>query len=331
LPPIHGEKRADAIYQTLSDLHILTQDLRGLASAGAAFLIWGLSPLFWKMLVRVPAGQLLAHRVLWAAVILVVLLGLKRRLSEITTLFNDRATLLVLALTTALISSNWLIYIWAIVTDRIIQASLGYYINPLVTVLLGMLILKERLTRAQWLSFGLAAAGVGSMIWQQREVPWIALSLALSFGFYSLLRKQVRAQAVAGLAIETCILAPVALAYLAGAELTSTGAFGRLGSGTNLLLLSSGLVTALPLLLFTYGARRLTLTTVGFLQYSAPTLQLLLAVFLYREPFTTLHLAAFVLIWVALVIFSWDLALQRSRVPATRDPGTPSAAPTDSL
>jgi chloramphenicol-sensitive protein RarD len=223
---------------------------------------------------------------------------------------------LTLLLTTALISTNWLIYIWSVVTDRIIRASLGYYINPLVTVLLGVIFLDERLNRAQALSIALAALGVGILIWSQGGLPWIALALAFCFGFYSLLRKQVQAEAAVGLGIETALLSPLLLVYLLRTETLGEGAFGHLGPATDVLLAASGLVTALPLLLFTYGARRLPLTTIGFLQYSAPTLQFLLAVFLYREPFTFIHLIAFLFVWTALLLFSWDLRVRWRQVRA---------------
>ena len=214
---------------------------------------------------------------------------------------------MTLLLTTLLISLNWLVYIWAVVTDRIVQASLGYYINPLVTILLAMLFLRERLGRTQWISVGLAAIGVGILVWGQGEVPWIALVLAMSFGFYGLLRKRVRAEAEIGLAIETGLLLPLVVAYLASAEISGRGAFGNVGIRTDFLLLASGLITAMPLLLFTYGARRLPLSTVGVLQFLAPTLQFILAVFVYREPFSRLDLVSFMLIWAALFVFCWEI------------------------
>ncbi len=270
-------------------------------------MIWGLSPIFWKLLVHVPAGQLLAHRILWAGLILAVLLAVQKRISDISTALTSIRIVLTLLLTTILISANWLVYIWAVVTERIVQASLGYYINPLVTILLGMLFLRERLSRTQFASVGFAAIGVGILVWSQGELPWIALVLATSFGFYGLLRKRVRAEAEIGLAMETGLLLPLVLAYLAGGEVSGNGAFGNVGIRTDLLLVASGLVTAMPLLLFTYGARLLPLSTVGVLQFSAPTLQFILAVFVYREPFTRFDLVSFLLIWTALVFFSWEI------------------------
>ncbi|MDH3255962.1 MAG: EamA family transporter RarD [Acidobacteriota bacterium] len=272
-----------------------------------AFLIWGLSPLFWKLLLEVPAGQLLAHRVLWAALILACSLLWQRRLKETREIFTSARVFLTLTATTILISANWLIYIWAIVTERIVQASLGYYINPLVTVLLAMVFLSERLNRAQWIAVGLATVGVAAMVWGHGEVPWISLTLAMSFGLYGLLRKQVQAEAETGLFVETALLSPLVVIYLLRADRLGHGAFGHIGITTDTLLMASGVITALPLVLFTHGARRLPLTTVGFLQYVAPTLQFLLAIFVFREPFTRAHLVAFLFIWTALAVFSWDL------------------------
>ena len=297
----------------------MRQSSRGLVATGAAFLIWGLSPAFWKLLVSVPAGQLLAHRVIWAAVLLLGFLSLQRRLGEPRQALASRRTVVSLAVTTLLISSNWLTYIWAILTERITQASLGYYINPLVTVLLGMLFLDERLNRAQWVSVLLAAIGVAVMVLTQGTLPWIALVLALTFGFYSLLRKRVKTHPVPGLCIETGLLTPLAATYLLAAEINDQGSFTHSGLTIDILLVLSGLITALPLVLFTYGARRLPLSTVGILQYSAPTLQFLLAVVVYREPFTGAHLLAFVFIWTALAIFTVDLR-RRALLHASSSP-----------
>jgi len=200
-----------------------------------------------------------------------------------------------------------------VVTERIVQASLGYYINPLITVVLAMLFLRERLNRAQWVSVGLAAVGVSILVWRQRELPWIALVLAVSFGFYGLLRKRIRAEAEIGLAVEAGLLLPLVIAYLIRVEVSGEAAFGHLGVLTDLLFVASGLITAMPLLLFTYGARRLPLITVGFLQFSAPTLQFILAVFVYREPFTRFDLISFLFIWTALLVFSWEVRARWSR------------------
>lgn len=296
----------------------MASDPRGVALTASAFLIWGLGPIFWKLLVHLPAGELLAHRVLWAAVMLTVLLIAQRRWAEVRSVLASRGVVLTLVGTTVLIAGNWLLYIWAVVNEQILQASLGYYINPLVTVLLAMIFLGERLRRDQWWCLGLAAVGVGVMVGGVGEVPLVALVLAFSFGFYALLRKQVRAEAEVGLLVETLLLLPLVLSYLVWVEIEGRGAFGHRGAVTDGLLIASGLITALPLVLFTQGARRIPLTTAGFLQFLAPTLQFLLAVFVYGEPFTRTHLAAFLFIWAALALFSWNLhrRWRRSQIPS---------------
>lgn len=289
----------------------MRSDTRGLLYTLGAFIIWGLSPLFWKALLSVPAGQLLAHRIVWAALILGILLTVQRRWAEARSALASRRVVPTLLATTVLIGTNWWIYVWAIVTERVLQASLGYYINPLVTVLLAMVFLGEKLDRAQWVSLALAAAGVAVLILRLGEFPWIALVLAVSFAFYGLLRKQVRAEAEVGLLVETGILTPIMIAYLVRADLLGQGAFSHQGLGVDGLLVSAGAITAVPLLLFTHGARRLPLATIGFLQYLAPTLQFLLAVVVFREPFTGSHLTAFGCIWAALALFTWDLHRRR--------------------
>ncbi len=282
-------------------------DRGGLVLTLAAQGIWGFSPLFWKLLAAVPTVQLLAHRTLWAVLILAVFLTLRAGWREVRRAVGEPRTLATLGVSTVLIAISWSVYIWAVVAGQVLQASLGYYLNPLVTVLLGVLFLHERLNRAQVGSLVLAAIGVLVLIWRQGELPWISLVLAISFGLYSLLRKTVRAEAEVGLFIETSLLSPLCLLYLVHAARVGQGAFGSQELRVDLLLVASGAVTAVPLFLFTRGARRMPLTTVGFLQYLGPTLQFLLAVFVFDETFTGGHLAAFVLIWVALGLFTWDL------------------------
>ncbi len=282
-------------------------DPRGLAFTLGAFIVWGLSPIYWKQLATVSAGELLAHRVVWAVLILGGLLTAQRRWPEVRSALGSRRVVLTLIATTVLIAINWGLYVWAILTERILQASLGYYINPLVTVLLAMVFLGERLGRAQWWSVALATVGVVVLIVWVGELPWIALVLASTFGFYGLLRKQVRAEAEVGLLVELVLLSPLMIAYLVRSEVLGTGALGHQGLYIDLLLVAAGVITAVPLLFFTHGARRLPLSIVGFTQFLAPTLQFLLAVLWFREPFTASHLVAFLFIWAALGIFSWDL------------------------
>lgn len=278
----------------------------GILLASSAYLIWGLSPIYWKAVEQAPTGQQLAHRIVWCALMLGALLTLQRRWREARQVLRSRRVRWMLLASTVLIATNWLIYLWSVATERILQASLGYFINPLVTVLLGVVFLRERLRRSQGIAIFLASLGVLILTVRLGELPWISLVLALSFAFYSLVRKQVQAGPEVGLFVETLLLSPFMLAYLALAETAGTGAFGHGGLTLDLLLVAAGAITAAPLLLFTHGARRLPLATVGFLQYLAPCLQFLLAVAVYGEPFTLSHLAAFLFIWTALVIFSWD-------------------------
>ena len=276
-----------------------------------SYVIWGLGPVYWKLVAEVPATQLLAHRILWSLAMLAVLVAVQRRWRELGRIFRSARVSVTLLGSTAMIGVNWLVFIWAMVTERILHASLGYFINPLVTVLLALVFLGERLSRGRWAAVALAALGVTILALRVGTLPWISLVLAFSFGLYGLLRKTVRAEPEVGLLVETCLLAPWMLLLLVRAETAGVGAFGHGGLGGDLLLVGAGVVTAVPLLLFTHGVRRLRLSTVGFLQYLAPSLQFLLAVGVYGEAFTLDHLAAFALIWSALAIFVWDTRRRR--------------------
>jgi chloramphenicol-sensitive protein RarD len=295
----------------------MTTHSRGLAQALGAYLIWGISPIFWKLMPQVPAGELLAHRIVWCCLLLALLITAQRRWPQVRAVFRSRRVALTLLLTTALVTSNWLVYLWAVTTDRILEASLGYYINPLVTVLLAMVFLGERPARLLWWALGLAAIGVAILTAGVGTMPWLSLLLAFSFGFYGLLRKRVGAGAEVGLLVETAIASPLALLFLLSTTAAGGGRFGAGEVSTDLLLMASGLITAAPLLLFNLGVRQLPLATVGFLQYLAPTLQFLLAVLVYREPFGRTQLAAFALIWAALVLFTLDLRRRRRSVTGT--------------
>jgi chloramphenicol-sensitive protein RarD len=209
---------------------------------------------------------------------------------------------------------NWLIYIWAVNTDHIVETSLGYFINPLLTVLLSVVILRERLRRLQWMAVGVAAAGVAYLTWQHGRVPWIALALAVSFGGYGLLKKQSPLGALHGLALETTVLVLPALAFLVGVNAQGTGDFGHAGWRTSLLLAFTGVVTTLPLLLFAHAARRVSLSTMGVLQYLAPTCQFLIGVWVYHEPFSRTQLTGFAMIWTALLLYWFDGALRLRRL-----------------
>jgi chloramphenicol-sensitive protein RarD len=290
----------------------------GALYAGTAFLSWGLTPMYWKLLKQVPALELLAHRVAWALVFVAVWMTVRGRWGELRAAVRHPRTLLALAASTTLIAVNWGLFIYAVNTDRVLSTSLGYFINPLVTVLLGLLVLRETLNRWQWLAVALAAVGVAVLTGWVGRLPWLSLGLAFSFALYGLLRKTVAADAVVGLTFETAALTPFAVGYLLLQEQRGVGALGHLGAGIDALLVTAGAVTALPLILFTLGARRLPLSAVGLLQYIAPSCTFLLAVFLYGEPFSTAHGVAFGCIWVALAIYTSDLRrrLRRAEVLA---------------
>jgi chloramphenicol-sensitive protein RarD len=277
--------------------------------------MWGLFPLYWKMLSGVPALEVVAHRTAWGLVAAAALVTLRSRWSDARAVLSLPRTMLTLSASAALIAVNWLLYIWAVIHDHVTEASLGYYVNPLVNVLLGVIVLRESLTRAQWIAVALAAAGVAVLTAAHGRLPWIALALAVTFGLYGLVRKTVAADALTGLLWETAILAPLALSLLAVLAARGVGVFSAGHPRASLLLALGGLVTAVPLVLFAHGARALPLSTLGLIQYLSPSLQFLLAVFLYREPFTAAHAVTFACIWTALGILTWDLR-RRLRVTA---------------
>jgi len=291
----------------------------GVFYAASAFVMWGLFPVYWKALGAVPALEVVAHRTAWGLVFVALWVTVRRRWGEVRAAVRNPRTLAMLAGTAAVVSVNWLLFVWAVVNDHVTEASLGYFINPLVTVLLGVVVLKERLNRPRAIAVILAGVGVVVMTLGIGRLPWVAVGLALSFGLYGLARKTVAADAVIGLLVETAILTPLAGGYIVVLGLAGSGVMGRAGFSADALLILGGAVTAVPLVLFTLGARRLPLSTVGMLQYLAPTGQFLLAVFVYREPFSTIHAVSFSLIWSALGILTWDLHRRlRPRHPHSR-------------
>ncbi len=285
----------------------------GLAAGVGAYGVWGLFPIYLKLLASVPALEVLSHRVVWALGFLALLAARRGLLGPLREAFRGR-TVLVLAASSLAIAANWLVYIWSVQTGRILESSLGYFINPLVNVLLGVVVFKEKLDRPELLATGLATLGVGWMTLRAGGVPWIALALASLFGGYGVLRKLAPVGAVVGLVVETLLLAPLALAYLAWSHAAGELAFLSRGRGLDLLLALSGPVTAVPLLLFVGAARRLPLSVLGFLQYLSPSLQFLLAVFVYGEPLTRSKVMAFGLIWSGLLI----LVARSLREPTSR-------------
>jgi len=277
---------------------------KGTITTISAFFLWGIFPIYWKALHHVPSTQILAHRVIWSLVFLLFLLSVQRRWKEAKySIFLSRDITRFL-FTSFLLAVNWLTYIWAVNTNQIVEVSLGYFINPLVNVCLGMIFLKERLYRWQVLSVILAFIGVLFLTVQYGRLPWIAFTLAFSFGTYGLLRKTAKAGSMVGLLFETALLAPIALAYAITLGIQGSGSFFSIGLHTDVLLTGSGLVTAIPLLLFAHGARSIQYSTVGFLQYIAPTGQLLVGVFLYKELFTSTQLISFGFVWVAIIVYS---------------------------
>ncbi|MGL6069698.1 EamA family transporter RarD [Craterilacuibacter sp.] len=277
---------------------------QGLGFAAGAYLCWGLFPLYWKPLQDVSALQILCHRIVWSALLLAMILAVRGQWGWLAQSLRDKRRMGLLAVSATMLSCNWLVYIWAVTHNRVIEASLGYFINPLVNVLLGRLVLGEHLTRIQTIAVGLSALGVAWLTFSVGTLPWIALILAISFGIYGLLRKTAHLPSLEGLALETWLLFPLALGALLWFEGQGVGVFGHAAADINLLLLGAGVVTTIPLLLFGAGARRLSMSTLGVLQYLSPTMQFLLGVWLYQEPFTGTRMLGYGLIWSALLLYS---------------------------
>ncbi len=297
--------------------HAASERRRGAACGAAAFLWWGILPLYFKALGGVAPVEVLTHRIVWSFAFLFVLLAGRRKLRETWSLLRDPRTLATMAVTTCLIATNWLVFIWSIAHARLVEASLGYFINPLVNVAFGAVFLRERLRRPQLAAVGLAALGVAWLTVRQGRAPWIALVLAVTFAVYGLLRKLARPNGVQGLALETTLLAPLAVAWMLRAHGRGELAFGHEGLRVTLLLGAAGPLTALPLVWYAEGVRRLRLATMGFLQYLSPSLQFLLAVLAFGEPFTRTHAVGFGAIWGALALYVWDTA-RGLRAPSRR-------------
>lgn len=287
----------------------------GLCALGA-FGTWGFLPVYFKYMQDVPAVEILAHRIVWSVLLVGVMLWILGRWGEVLAILENRRLMLWLCVSSLLLSCNWTLYIWAVTNGFILQGSLGYYINPLVNVVLGVLLLGERLSRAQWIAVALSLAGVIVMAVGLGAFPWIAVTLALLFGFYGYVRKTLPVGAAPGLFVETLVVLIPAVIYLLYLGWQDEGAFGTVSIGYDFLLFFAGLVTAAPLIMFAAAARRLRYATVGFFQYIAPTLQFLLAVLVYEETFTDVHKMTFALIWTALAIYSFDTFRRRARKQA---------------
>jgi chloramphenicol-sensitive protein RarD len=280
----------------------------GLLHGALAYGLWGIVAVYWKLLTTVDAIELIAHRALWGLIAFVAIVVIAGQWQAFVATLRQPRLVGVMLVSGTLLAVNWGVFVAATTHGHLLDASLGYFINPLVSIALGTLVLRERLRRLQWIAIGFAAAGVGVLTWRAGHVPWISLVLAGTFGLYGLVRKTARVDALVGSAIETVLMAPIAAIYLAT---IAGGAMRTASATTDLLLVGTGVITAIPLVLFTSAARRLPLSTVGFLQYLAPTGQFLLAVLAYGEPLAADRLAAFGLIWIGLAVFSADLARAR--------------------
>ncbi len=276
----------------------------GILYAFGAYFIWGLTPIYWKMIQHVPAIQLIGHRIAWSFILLSVVLFATRQWSELRSLASERRIIRIYLVAAALVGCNWFIYVWAVNAGYIVEASLGYFINPLLSVLLGVIFLRERLRRLQWFAVGLAAAGVIYLTAAHGRLPWIALGLAFTFGFYGLVKKTAPLSSLHGLTLETGILFAPSAIFLAYQESLGQGAFLHTGIGSDLLMAGAGLVTTIPLLMFVSAARRIPLTTIGIMHYITPTCQFLIGVLIYKEAFDTTKAFGFGMVWIALIIFA---------------------------
>jgi chloramphenicol-sensitive protein RarD len=286
----------------------------------AAYGIWGLFPIYWKLIHGVPPLQTVAHRLSWSLVFLVILVTVLREWKSLHKAITGRV-LAIYALASVLLTINWLVYIWAVDSGFVVESSLGYFINPLVNVLLGVIFLKERLSVYKWIPIGIAAIGVVYLAVSYGSLPWISLALAFTFGFYGLIKKMAPLGSLHGLTLETAILFLPAVGFLVFSETQGVGAFGHISTRTTVLLALAGVVTALPLLLFAGAARSIPLSTLGLLQYIAPTLQFLLGVFAYGEPFTHDRLIGFSIIWAALILLTVGGFYERRKAMVTEPVG----------
>lgn len=294
---------------------------RGVLYGVTAYLMWGFFPIYFKALQIVPSLQIMFHRVVWSFLFVFVLILLRRDWTRFRDSIAKPRILLVYLISASMLATNWLIYIYGINSGQIVETSLGYFINPLLSVALGVILLRERLRAMQWVPVGLVALAVLYLTLQYGSLPWIALALAFSFGMYGLIKKIAPLGSLHGLSLETGILFIPAVLYLLYAESQAIGSFGNLGWDITLLLAFSGVITALPLLLFARSARMIPLTLLGILQYIAPTVQFLLGIFLYQEPFTLTRLVGFAIIWLALLIFTLE-GIYHQRKSAITMPAT---------
>lgn len=291
---------------------------KGILSGVAAYALWGFFPIYWKLLQDVPAPQLLGHRIAWSFLLLMVVIFFTRQWNDFRSTLNAR-TFQIYFIAAILIGVNWLTYVWAVNAGFIVETSLGYFINPLLSVLMGVIFLRERLRAAQWIPVALAAVGVAYLTFAYGRLPWIALLLAFTFGFYGLTKKLAPLGSVFGLTLETGILFLPAVLYLGLAESAGRAAFLHSGLTPDLLMIGAGVVTTIPLLLFASAAKQIPLSMIGILQYLAPTIQFLIGVLVYKEPFDQSRLIGFSIVWLALIIF-WVENYLANRVPVQPAP-----------
>jgi len=285
----------------------------GMIYAVCAFTFWGLMPIYFKQVDTVSAIEVLLHRIIWSVVVLVILLVISKQVSVVKDIFKSLKQLKYLILSSLFVSSNWLIFIWAVSQNKIVETSLGYFINPLVNVVLGYLFFSERMNKNQYIAIFIATFAVLYQIVSIGEIPLISLSLAFTFGFYGLVRKKIAIPSIPGLFVETIVLLPFALVYFYYLVDTNSSAFFANDSYITLMLSLGGIITVLPLLFFNGAATRMKLTTLGFFQYIGPSLAFMVAIFIYNEPMNMDKLITFILIWVALVIFSWDAIVSKRK------------------
>jgi chloramphenicol-sensitive protein RarD len=288
---------------------------RGFLFALSAYLLWGFLPFYMKWVAHIPSIEVVAHRIVWSVPLAGLILVWLGRTSDIRKALSSPRTLAMGALTAALITVNWGIYVWAIAVDRALETALGYYINPLFSIFLGAVLLGERLNRAQIAAIGLAVLAVAVLTWEAGGLPWVSISLALSWGFYALFKKTLPIGPSQGFFLEVLILTVPALGYILWLEAKGIGHFGGTGATDIWLLLGCGVVTAVPLILYANGAKLLRLSTIGIMQYIAPTMIFFIAVFIFEEPFSGERAVAFVLIWIALAIYTWSMFAGRSSAP----------------
>jgi chloramphenicol-sensitive protein RarD len=292
---------------------VVAETRRGFLLGAAAYAMWGLFPLFWPLLEPAGAVEILAHRVFWSMAVMLLLVALLGRSRPLRAVLADRRTFGILTLGAAVISVNWGTYIWGVNNGHVVETSLGYFINPLVTVLMGVVILGERLRTLQWVALGIAAAAVVGLTVEYGRPPWVALALAFSFGSYGLAKKKANVGAVESLTVETVVLAPVAAGYILWLVGQGTSTFGQAGAAHAVLLVATGVVTAVPLICFGAAATRVSMTTIGLLQYLAPTIQFALGVLLFHEAMPPMRWVGFSLVWVALVLFTYEAVTHRRR------------------